>query len=59
MRWNTSSPSRKAGIAFGDTNEPASIRVNPHVESLSISAILSSVSTHFGSICKPSRGATS
>ncbi|MGY4285771.1 hypothetical protein ACVWXO_004991 [Bradyrhizobium sp. LM2.7] len=59
MEWNAASPSASAGTAFGETKDPASIRRKPNADKRSISAILRSVGTTIGSICKPSRGQTS
>ena len=58
IRAQTSSASAICGIAFGCTNETASIRFTPVPESASISRTLASVGIG-SSFCRPSRGATS
>ena len=54
----TSSASAICGIAFGCTNETASIRRTPVSDSASSSSILAAVGTG-SSFCSPSRGPTS
>ena len=54
----TSSASAICGIAFGWTNDTASIRPTPVRDSASMSATLASVGTG-ASFCRPSRGPTS
>src|SRR3954452_18667436 len=57
-RAHTSSASAICGMAFGCTNETASIRWTPVRPSASISRTLESVGMG-SSFCSPSRGATS
>src|SRR5579864_8772102 len=56
MRVNTSEASANCGMAFGLTNEVASISVRPVSLSRSIYRTLSSVEMISSSFCRPSRG---
>jgi hypothetical protein len=58
MRAITSSEPAIGGIAFGDTNDAASMRRSPVLDSASMSRTRSSIATGF-SFCNPSRGPTS
>ena len=56
---NTSAASRIWGIAFGLTNDPASIRLKPASPSRAISSTFCGVSMYRSSFWSPSRGPTS
>ena len=55
----TCSASASIGIALAEVNEVTSTFAKPQCDSASTSAIFSAVGTKVGSICRPSRGATS